>query len=305
MPLVRVGVAFQRVRLNSSRINGKRLAEALEALANEPPGIDLFITPPYPLTGPIIGYHSESKARSYLKSSAERLSDRGSLSGKTMSLASRLAESYRVNIISGPIIERAGPRLYVTSFAVNSSGALAGKYRKLAVTRKEMEYGISPGREAGVFELAGLRVGVFIDEDLAVPEIFRVLQARRVNLVVGFMLPYESDYIPSRVRDAPSIPTMDLDEVSAFLRVVARLTGVPILLVGGAVEGVNGHDDVAFMPTLIAEADLGVRVMRDYDDLGRPVQLEVNTESSVARPLDLGYEAAVAHLCRLRAKRKG
>ncbi len=304
MPLVRIGVAFQRVRLNSSRINSKRLAEALDTLAREHASIDVFITPPYPIAGPIVGYYSESKAKSYVRSSAERLSDRGTLSGRTSTLVSRLAENYGVNIISGPIIERAGPRLYVTAFAVNANGMLVAKYRKIAVTRKELSHGLSPGKEVAVFSLGDFRVGVFIDEDLVVPEVFRAFQASRVNLIVGFMLPYESDYIPSAVRESPSLLTMDLDDVSAFLRAAARITGVPILLVGGAVEGINGQEDLAFMPTLIAEADLGVEVMRDYDDIGRPFRMEIDTESSVARPCDLGCETAIMNLCKAKAKKR-
>lgn len=304
MPLVRVGVAFQRVRLNSSRINSKRLAEALDTLARDNDGVDVFITPPYPVTGPIVGYYSESKARSYVRSNAERLSDRGTLSGRTSTLVSRLAENYGVNIISGPVIERAGPRLYVTSFAVNAKGSLVAKYRKIAVTRRELSHGLSPGREVTVFSFGEFRVGVFVDEDLVVPEVFRAFQASRVNMIVGFMLPYESDYIPSTVRESPSLLTMDLDEVSAFLRAVARITGVPVLLVGGAVEGVNGQEDVAFMPALVAEADLGVEVMRDYDDIGRHFRLEIDTDSSVAKPCDLGCETAISNLCKSKLTRR-
>lgn len=295
---VTFGVAFHRVRMGALRTNSARISESIRSLVGGEGRIDVYVTPPYPLTGPVVGYYpTQQRTKSMLSSSVERFNRNGG--GRTSTTLRRIAMQSGVPILAGPVLERAGPKTYVTAFLVDEHGEIVAKYRKIAVTRSERMHNISEGKEVTVFDVAGARVGVFIDEDLVVPEIFRVFQALKVNIVVGFMLPYESDYFKRGRLEVPSLETMDVEEVRAFLYSYAKILGVPIVLVGGVVEDTNGRMDVAFMPPLIAEPDLGkVEVARGYEDIGRPFRIEVDSSSSVARECDVGCSIGVTNVCR-------
>lgn len=296
---VTFGVAFHRVRMGALRTNSARISESLRNLLGSGDGrIDVYVTPPYPLTGPVVGYYpSQQRTRSMLSNSVERFNRNGG--GRTSTTLRRIAMQAGVPILAGPVLERAGPKTYVTAFLVSEQGEIVAKYRKIAVTKSERMHNISEGKEVTVFDVAGARVGVFIDEDLVVPEIFRVFQALKVNIVVGFMLPYESDYFRRETMNAPALETMNIEEVKAFLYSYAKMLGVPIVLVGGVVEDLSGRMDVAFMPPMIAEPELGrVEVAREYQDVGRPFKIEVDSSSSVARECDVSCAIGVANICR-------
>ncbi len=296
--VVRIGITYDRVRLGAKRTNSRRIVEAAENIIGNHGAIDVLVTQPYPITGPVVGYYPEERAKSYIKSNAERLSTTGTAQGQTFTILSRIADTHNVHVISGPILERAGPRLYVTSFHVAPGGRLMGKYRKLGVTREELKYSINPGREGAVFEVKGVRIGVFVDEDLALPGLFRFLQLSRVNLIVGFMLPYDSAFFTKVVDEQTKLTTMDRGHLYAALRYVSRMTGVPVVLVGGVVEGTNGQTDIAYTPLVIMDPDAQVAVSREYSEVGKHVRIELDASSSVSRACDLACEAEVELVAR-------
>ncbi|MCE4621378.1 MAG: carbon-nitrogen hydrolase family protein [Desulfurococcales archaeon] len=295
---VRLGLLHTRTKLGYRRANLKKLNRSLvNAVENK--DVDAVVVPAFPLIGPIIGYYPEVKARHYIRSYAERLFS--SKETHSVNILSKLAMSYGIEIIGGPIIERAGPRLYLTMFHIDSDGMLRGKYRKITVTEKEAEMGISPGREFAIFEIGKkLKVGVFSDEDLIRSEIFRYFQFSGVNVVIGTMLPYESDYIRiTTLASSGTIKTMDENVVKSLLLTRALETGVPIILLGGAVEASNSTADVAFMPTIIAEPEMGVpdKLVKGYDDLEEIVVVEVDTTTSVPRKCDELCMASLKNFC--------
>ena len=280
---VKLAVVHMRLRLGYRRANMRKLNQAFME-ARDIKGAEIVLIPAYPLLGPVIGYYPEQKARHYLKSYAERLG--GPKESHTISVLSKLAASYGVEVVGGPIIERAGPRLYLTMFHIDSNGVLREKYRKVMVTTAEREMGISAGKEAAVFRCANnFRLGVFIDEDLLSPEVFRYLQTEEPALLMGTMLPYESDYIKSKsLYGFEEVRTMDLDAVKSLLWSRALESGLPVVLVGGAVESPTLGADVAFMPSMIADPEIGVtdKLIKGYDDLEEVFIIEV--DPNVSRP---------------------
>ena len=270
--LVSIAVLHSRIRLGAKRANFRSLKRAIVEISEYQKSrkIDIVVLPPYPFTGPIIGYYPSHRTNSHIRSNAERLG--GSISphsvlGNLLWLAANLG----IEIVVGPIVERAGPRLYITAFYVDRLGNITGKYRKIAVTLEEKRNGINPGKDVGVFTSSstGAKIGVFVDEDLAYPEIFRLIQHKGVNIIIGFMLPMGNDVIRS------------------FLTVRSRETGIPIVLVGGVVESIS-NNMMAYMDTIPVEPDIGVvdEMVKTVKDVGSLLLIDVDVDHSRPTPID-------------------
>ncbi len=304
MPL-RMALLHMRTRLGARRTNVKRLVELVgRVMEGRDDDVNLLVLPAYPLTGPIIGYYADQKVPTILKGFAERISEADLQMSPTMSTISRIAEEYGIYAVAGPVVERAGPRLYLTTIAVGPDGRLVGKYRKISLTRKEAESGLTPGKSVIVFEVRekGVRVGLFIDEDINYPEVVRALAYQGADIVVGTMLPFQTEFIRMRSESGTNVLTLDLDQVVELLNVRSRENGLVSALVGGAVEGANGLGLMAFMPTMVAEPESGVireKVMT-YDDIDMPVFVEVQRSES-RRPKDF-LLPILRNLCRAGGK---
>ncbi len=301
---LKIAVMHSKVKIGAKRGNLRRLGLELGNIMDNWSDIDLVVLPAYPITGPLIGYYPPNRAKQAMKNMAERISSKGTALGQSIVTISKWSEDYGINIIAGPILERAGPKLYSTVLHIAPDGSIEGKYRKITLTRKEVEAGLSPGRSVEVFNIRGKGlVGVYVDEDLTHPEIFRVMQTRGSNIIIGFMLPYESDYFRMTNYHDGRILTMELDPVIEFLSVRSRETGLPVILVGGGVEGVghNNHNNVAFMPTIPSDPDVGVAKNRilDYDRLDSdPMIIELDTRYSRPRSINaIVAKSIVKELC--------
>ncbi len=297
MPL-KVTVLHATIRLGARRTNMKRLVDlASKAISDD--DTDFLVMPPYSATGPIVGYYSDQKVRTIVKGMAERISEVDLQLSPTLALISRISEEYGIYIMAGPVVERAGPRLYLTTAITAPDGRLVGKYRKIALTRKELEAGLTPGKEVLVVETkSGIKVGVMTDEDIMYPEVGRALYYSGADLVISTMLPYHSEFFRLRSEPGTGVLTLDLDQVMEAVDMRSRENRYPMILVGGAVEGVNGSGLMAFTPTLMAEPDEGVikDKVRLYDDLDMPVRLEVDRAPlREARPSTL---AVLRSLCK-------
>ena len=286
---INILIIHGKIRLGAKLSNMRALRRYInEVFSDIDKTIDLIVLPPFPFTGPVIGYYTgEKRIRDHLRAAAEILS-RKMLSSRVLEFLMKLARDYDVSIITGPMIERAGPRLYITSLHIDRYGDLVGKYRKIAVTKTEEAYGINPGKEPGIFVIgtSRARIGVFIDEDLAYGEIFRYMQANDANIIIGFMLPYVSDYF-KLVTDENHMMTMEEDPIREFLGVRSRETGLPIVLVGGTVES-NANPYYAYTRTLPVEPDIGLieTAARGPRDGMSTITMEVNTRTSKPRPLN-------------------
>ncbi|MGC9071946.1 MAG: carbon-nitrogen hydrolase family protein [Acidilobus sp.] len=300
MPL-KMALLHTRTRLGARRTNVKRLIELVDRIMeNKEDGVDLLVLPAYPLTGPIVGYYADQKVPTLLKGFAERISDVDVQMSPTLSTVSRIAEEYGIHVVAGPVVERAGPRLYLTTIAVGPDGRLVGKYRKISLTKKESESGLTPGKGVAVFEVRGrgVKVGLFIDEDINYPEVIRALAYQGADIAVGAMLPFQTEFIRMRSETGTSVLTLDMEQIVELLNVRSRENGLVSALVGGAVEGANGLGLVAFMPTMVAEPDTGVikdKVMT-YDDVDMPMFIEVQRAES-RRPKDF-LSPILKNLCK-------
>lgn len=300
---IKIGIIHDKVKLGAKRTNMKRLYEKVSSLVRER-RVNVVVLPSYPITGPIIGYYPPNRLSHAIRNYAERMSERGTTVSQGTASLLRWSEELGVYIVAGPIIERAGPRLYSTVIVTSPKGTIVGKYRKIGITRDEAAAGLSSGRSISVISINGrARLGLFIDDDLAYPEIFRMMQLEEANIIIGFMMPYHSEYFRMTRYYDSDILTMDESNIGEFLSVRARETGLPIILVGGAVNGLGSSHEtsIAFMPTIPAEPDIGVvkdKILR-YEDLGGiPMLLEVNAINSRPRRLGDSIEKAIRDMCR-------
>ncbi len=207
--------------------------------------IDLIVLHAYASTGNIPSYiKPPERAREKIRMRSLMLNPNALSSNNPVSIARRYATRHNVNILVGPLYEVAGPRTYVTTVLVTLDGELH-KYRKMCLTSLDQQVRLSRGRVPGVFELprpngesAG-KIGVFIDEDLSCPSIFKYMEMEGVDAVIGHMLPYESDYFHSP-REEGGVVTMRHCMVDKVLTTRAMDTGAPIILVGGVLNVYQG-----------------------------------------------------------------
>ncbi len=284
---MRIVVLHAKVKMGAKRSNIRRLGNLIEKVMSDVPGpIDMIVLPSYPFTGPIIGYYSKSKIASKLREFAEKIAERSGSVGPAVNFMAKWSWEYGVYVLGGPLVERAGPRLYLTTVITSPEGDIVGKYRKVNLTREEVEAGISHGKEPGVFKLRdGFSVGVFIDEDLALPELFRAMQFHGVNIVIGEMMPYNSDTLGRIVEQGDNVITMDTSFIGNFLVARSRELGVPMVLVGGILD-LGNSGAIAFMETIPVDPDDGIIKSKSYGltDDDEHMIIEVDRATSSSRP---------------------
>jgi len=287
---VTMGILYEKLKLDARRTNIKRLEEALEKLLKNHEEVNVVVLPAYPFTGPLSAY-DPLKVRRFVWSNAERITATAVKyrHSSTVATMARWSEEHGVHIVGGPIIERAGPKVYLTVVSTSPKGEVIGRYRKVALSKVEDEAGISCGKLPGLIELGGLglTMGVFVDDDLAYPELFRAMQLAGANIILGFTLPYQSPFFGDMKQVDRNVVTMDLEILTHFLVARSRETGLPIIMVGGVVEASGSRERVYAMPLIPVEPDMGVvknRIKR-LEDVGSSMIVEVDTEASKPRPL--------------------
>jgi omega-amidase len=111
---------------------------------------------------------------------------------ETVNFLADLARELHCYIVGGSIPEREGERLYNTSFVFNREGHVIAKHRKVHLFDVDIPGGItfkesavlSPGDKITSFQTHFGRFGLAICYDIRFPELFRLLVAEEVKLVV-------------------------------------------------------------------------------------------------------------------------
>jgi predicted amidohydrolase len=94
-----------------------------------------------------------------------------------------LAAKYEIDIVPGSIIEGDSTGLYNTTYYIDRSGKILGRYRKVNLWLTERSY-IRAGHEAVVCPTRFGKIGLAICWDLAFPELFRAMVAHEAEIVV-------------------------------------------------------------------------------------------------------------------------
>ncbi len=103
--------------------------------------------------------------------------------GQYVSIFQKLASKYHIDIVPGSIIEGDSTGLFNTSYYIDHTGEILGRYRKVNLWLPERSY-ITSGSTVSVFKTRFGRVGLIICWDLMFPEIFRAMLLEKVEIVI-------------------------------------------------------------------------------------------------------------------------
>ena len=93
-----------------------------------------------------------------------------------------LAKQDNLYIVAG-LLEREGHLVYNVAALIGPDGKLAGKYRKTALPRGEIEGGVSPGKDYPVFDTRFGKLGMMVCYDGFFPEVARQLTMRGAEVI--------------------------------------------------------------------------------------------------------------------------
>lgn len=173
-----IAIPHMRIRYKMKRRNLEKVSELSEVAREK--GSRVLVLPSLFHLGPVIdGLGPGEPRKQFKRSYAERIP------GATTELLRSYAERNSIAILAGPIIERAGPRLYSTSAFITPSKGVISRYRKLVVSDSERGL-ISPGSELLTVDI-GIPLGIMCEDDLLVPEIAHALSMVGSELLLVFM----------------------------------------------------------------------------------------------------------------------
>jgi predicted amidohydrolase len=144
----------------------QNLARAEQFIAEASTENDLIVFPEDFILGPLNG---KSEYADY--------------DGRYVKVFQKLASKYHIDIVPGSIIEGDSTRLFNTTYYIDRSGEIQGRYRKVNLWLPERSY-ITPGSNVTVFDTRFGRVGLIICWDLMFPEVFRAMVKQKVEIVI-------------------------------------------------------------------------------------------------------------------------
>jgi predicted amidohydrolase len=103
--------------------------------------------------------------------------------GPSTEFLGKVARKHNLYIVAG-ILEQEGDIIYNTAILIDREGMLAGKYRKVALPREEIDGGITPGESLPVFDTDFGRIGIMICWDVTFPEVARTLALQGAEIIL-------------------------------------------------------------------------------------------------------------------------
>ena len=97
-----------------------------------------------------------------------------SIPGPSTDYFAQFARKHNYYIVAG-LMERDAPHIYNVAVLIAPDGKVAGKYRKTALPRGEIEGGVTPGHEYPVFDTRFGKLGMMVCYDGFFPEVARQL----------------------------------------------------------------------------------------------------------------------------------
>lgn len=102
----------------------------------------------------------------------------------TLGLIKQTAQEHNVNIVAGSFANQVDNKVYNTSYTVNSSGQILGKYNKIHLFKlmNEDKY-MTSGSNVCTFMIDEIKCGVIICYDLRFPELTRKLALQGIKIL--------------------------------------------------------------------------------------------------------------------------
>lgn len=169
-----------------------------------------------------------------------------------------LAAKYRVDIVTGSVMEGTPEGNFNTSYYVDFKGEVLGQYRKNHLYHSETF--LTPGKEASVFETQFGKAAIVICWDMLFPEIFQRLKDQGVQIIycpsywyreIAGAMASENDRSEEQLLDALCL-TRAVETNAALIYCNAAGTAK---YDNGSVDTLIGHSQIA-MPVLGTVAEL-------------------------------------------------
>ena len=219
-----------RLKLLTKKANLEKARKLTREAASR--GAKLVVLPAFVNTAPFYLYYSMQRNKAIARNQAERVPS------MTSEYLSMIAAESGVFLVAGPIIERAGPRLFLTTLVISPTGEIISKYRKMVVNGVDRELGISAGRTPCVLDRLGRSIGIMAEDDLYYPEVARTLVMLGATALV----------VSLRIGDP-------VDKIKLMLMARSVENRVPILAVGGALETPDRYYET---PTMVVDPERGI-----------------------------------------------
>ncbi|MFP3162848.1 carbon-nitrogen hydrolase family protein [Acidianus sp.] len=245
-------------------------------------GAKLIILPSlFPVGNTFEIYNNEKKMRSVVKNLAEKIP------GNSTDILVKLAMEGEIHLIAGPLLEQAGPKIFLTTLVISPDGEIIGKYRKIMMSEKDVKLGISGGKEP-IYVVLDKKYGVLSEDDLFSPEISRILALGGSQLIIGTTRPVNKK--------------QDLIKYVAITRSVEN--GISYLINGEMIENEDG-EIVGYTPTFIATPDSLVYKEAEDEDSIVLVESSMITQNKEGVNTRLnGIESIIYGLCKSIKKTK-
>ncbi len=229
---MRIAIAHSVLKIAAKKHNIDRIRRIVREARMK--GAKAIILPSMINYGPFVSFMSPVQAKNTIKNHAERIP-----MGSTINTLTHLASSHGLFILTGPMIERAGPRVFLTSVAISPTGIVISKYRKIVLDPGDKNLGISAGKSFMIVNLKE-KIGIMSENDIFYPEIARGLLLNGATVFTAFL----------RVE-----PAFD-DRVRKVLEARSIENNVPIIAIGGVAKG---HEQIlGETPSLIIDPVEGI-----------------------------------------------
>ena len=231
-----MAVLHLRLKIMAKKSNLEKIKRHLVTAKSM--GANIAILPSLFNVGPIFEYYKSRRLEKAVKNGAERIP--GPVSEYLVALAIDLG----MFIVGGPILERAGPKVFLSSIAISPRGIMLGKFRKMVM--EPVDSYVTAGKKPAMLEI-GRPMGLLAEGELMYPEIARTLAVKGAACIIA--LPR----ISSRYRNVDKVATTRSME-----------NGLPVVMVGGAAE-TQGRI-IASVPSLVAMPNGDVEVLAEEEE---------------------------------------
>ena len=173
--------------------------------------------------------------------------------GRTSELIAEIANRYNMYIVVGPILERRGSKVYRSAFVVEPSMNIKSVVHQLLAPPNFGQSTMLP-----MITVNGINIGLFIADDIHMPELSLLMKLVGVDLAVFY--PY---------------PQISMDKIIAVAR--TRALEIRSMVVGVGCTVWKKSEEVFLLPTIVVDDD-GTVVQEITDKSMKMVKIAVERD---------------------------
>lgn len=250
-----IGLLHLKLKETSKKANVEKAKKLIKEAKER--GAKLAILPSlFPVGNIFEIYENDKKSKSIIRNLSEKIP------GTITDTLINLATEGEIHLVAGPILEQAGPKVFLTTLIISPQGEIIGKYRKVIISEKDVRLGISSGKEP-VFMSLDKRYGILAEDDIFSPEINRVLTLGNASAIIGSIKAYAR--------------SPDIVKYVAIARTLEN--GIPYILVGEVIEDENG-EIIGSSPTFVTSTNSLIYKQAEDEDTVLYVETTVLMQES-------------------------